>query len=388
MKETWVSDTNGVHTFTVSPGTYRLVETVVPEGYNTPAETTIEFNVTSEGKVYQAGQAVENSQDKPFVLTNTLGTTDVNISKQDSAGAELPGAQMKLTDASGTVIEQWESGTAPHKVTVNKGTAGNPAQYALHEEAAPNGYDVATDITFYVSSDGTVTQGTTKLESNAPVVMEDFALSEEHTVSLSKQDSAGNELSGATIELRDALGDVVESWVSDGSNHQVKVGPGTYTMVETAAPEGYEIATEITFTVAKDGTVTKDGETVAGNAPIVMVDNYATTSQDTNTPVPENPEDEPTNPDSEATAPEEPENGGEEVAPSEETANPEDQEAASEEAPESEEVPESEEATSTEGASETAQTGDAILPVAAVILVAAVGFVVALIARKRAGKRN
>jgi pilin isopeptide linkage protein len=97
------------------------------------------------------------------------------------------------------------------------------------------------------------------------------------TVKFSKQDVSGKELPGATIQLVDKDGKVVEEWISDGTVHDFTVEPGSYQIVEKAAPEGYKIATTISFTVAEDGTVTSNGTTVEGNAPIIMVDDVAET---------------------------------------------------------------------------------------------------------------
>ena len=53
-------------------------------------------------------------------------------------------------------------------------------------------------------------------------------------------------------------GNLVDSWVSTTEIHKVKLLPGTYTLSETIAPEGYILSTEtVTFTVKADGTVTK-----------------------------------------------------------------------------------------------------------------------------------
>jgi uncharacterized surface anchored protein len=107
------------------------------------------------------------------------------------------------------------------------------------------------------------------------------------TVKFSKQDVNGKELPGATIQLVDKDGKVVEEWISDGSVHDFTVEPGSYQIVETAAPEGYKIATTISFTVAEDGTVTANGTTVEGDAPIIMVDDVAETETPSTEPTTE-----------------------------------------------------------------------------------------------------
>ena len=85
---------------------------------------------------------------------------------------------------------------------------------------------------------------------------------------VSKTDIAdGKELEGATIQILDQDGNVVEEWVSGKEPHQINnLKPGVeYTLRETVAPEGYDITTDITFTIDEEGKVitkakvTKDG---------------------------------------------------------------------------------------------------------------------------------
>ena len=70
--------------------------------------------------------------------------------------------------------------------------------------------------------------------------------------------TSGAEIAGASLEVVDKDGNVIESWVSvQGESHVIKrliVGE-TYTLRETMAPYGYLIANEITFTVEDTGEV-------------------------------------------------------------------------------------------------------------------------------------
>ena len=77
-------------------------------------------------------------------------------------------------------------------------------------------------------------------------------------VTISKQDvTTKKELPGATLQIKDSNGNVVDSWVSGTTAHEVSLAPGTYTLVETIAPEGYDLSTEsVTFTVTNKGVTT------------------------------------------------------------------------------------------------------------------------------------
>ena len=72
-------------------------------------------------------------------------------------------------------------------------------------------------------------------------------------VQISKQDiTTGEELPGAKLQVIDRDGNVVEEWVSSSEPHFIEgklIAGKEYTLKETIAPEGYEIANEIKFTV-------------------------------------------------------------------------------------------------------------------------------------------
>ena len=80
-------------------------------------------------------------------------------------------------------------------------------------------------------------------------------------VRISKRDiTTGEELPGATLQIIDENGNVVEEWVSTNEPHMIEgklIAGKEYTLKEIIAPEGYEITNEIKFTVNADGTVTE-----------------------------------------------------------------------------------------------------------------------------------
>jgi TQXA domain-containing protein len=263
---TWVSD-GSTHEFSVLPGEYTLVEKAAPNGYKTA--TSIKVTVGTDGTIKKDGVTIDS--DAPIVMVDDADSSDKSFtfSKQDVNGNELKGATIELQDVGGNTVETWVSDGTTHTFTVA------PGEYTLVETATPEGYETATSIEVTVNTDGTIKQGKTTVSGNAPIVMVDEY--KKQSFKFSKQDVAGNELKGATIELRknDENGDVVEKWTSDGTTHTFNVDPGTYALVETATPDNYKIATTITVTVGTDGSIKKNGETVSGNAPIVMVDSYA-----------------------------------------------------------------------------------------------------------------
>lgn len=138
-------------------------------------------------------------------------------------------------------------------------------EFVVREIKAPKGY-ILSDKVYQVNitEDGQTVEITAE---NKPI-----------TVEFSKRDTDGNELKGAKLQIVDEKGNVIDEWTSDGTNHIVmKLKAGKYMLTEVATPDGYEIATDISFEVFEDGTVKAGNtETVAvsddGNPLIVMVD--------------------------------------------------------------------------------------------------------------------
>ena len=80
-------------------------------------------------------------------------------------------------------------------------------------------------------------------------------------VRISKRDiTTDEELPRAKLIIIDEDGNTVEEWVSTNEAHYIEgkliVGK-TYTLREITAPDGYEIANDIQFTVNEDGSVTE-----------------------------------------------------------------------------------------------------------------------------------
>ena len=138
-------------------------------------------------------------------------------------------------------------------------------KYIVKEIAAPTGYILSDEqYPVIISENGDVIE----------ITAENKAI----TVSISKADIYGNELTGASMQLIDENGDVIDEWTSDGENHIItNVPAGGYTLKEVAAPDGYVIATDISFTIDEYGNVTVEGveatsETEDGIPCVTMID--------------------------------------------------------------------------------------------------------------------
>lgn len=78
-------------------------------------------------------------------------------------------------------------------------------------------------------------------------------------VEISKQDATtGKELPGAKLSLKDAKGNVIDTWTSTEKPHYIEyLAVGDYILHEDMTPLGYEIANDVKFTVEETGEVQK-----------------------------------------------------------------------------------------------------------------------------------
>lgn len=257
--KTAISDETGYFELTEIPyGEYVICEIQAPDGY---IFSDKQYPVT----INEDGDTVEiTAENKPIT---------VEISKQDIYGSELADAEMQLVNENGEVVDEWVSDGTNHVISELK--AG---KYTLKETAAPDGYVIATDISFEVFEDGSVkvenVEATATTEDGHPLIV---MVDNTTKVEISKRDiTTDNELAGATLQIIDDKCNVVEEWVSTDKSHYIEaqlIAGKTYTLTETAAPDGYTIANSIDFTVNADGTVT----------PVVMYDETIPDTPDTPT---------------------------------------------------------------------------------------------------------
>ena len=240
---TAISDETGYFAFDEVPyGEYIVKEIEAPTGYILSEEGYL-MTISEDGEI--VGITAEN---KPITI---------EISKQDVYGEELSGAEMELINSDEETVEKWTSDGTNHVVT--ELPAGD---YTLKEIAAPDGYVIATDISFTVDVYGNVTvenvDAVAVSEDGNPLII---MVDDTTKVRISKQDiTTGEELPGAKLQVIDKNGDVIEEWTSTKEPHYLeavlKAGE-TYALHEVIAPDGYAIANDVKFTVNADGTVTE-----------------------------------------------------------------------------------------------------------------------------------
>jgi len=233
-------------------GQYTLVETQAPAGYQLPVAPDNRTEVNLDGTIFDENDVFDVS------IANQSKVGTLTIKKVDTqTGLPLPGV---ILTVSGPTIEGTENCLTDidGKCTIQADTV--VGTYTVHESTPPNGYLVAPDLKAVIDPSNAGT--------NATFTMRDSEVLSQ--LSVTKQDLAGNPLTGATFDL---LKDGTKFGSCDTaatSTCTVSDLPwGTYVWHETKAPDGYDLAPDsaaITINIVNAGsilpvTIVKDAPT-------------------------------------------------------------------------------------------------------------------------------
>ena len=230
-----VTDEKGQITFTADlpvDGKYYVKEIFAPDGFVT----------TEEVQEFTFEYAGEDQAEVSYDFTFENQPTTVELSKTDlTAGKELPGAHLKVTDSDGNKVDEWISTEESH--VIKELVVGK--EYTMTETKPADGYVTAESITFTVENTAEVQ----KHEMKDDVTK----------VEISKTDITGEtEIPGAKLTILDKDDQVVESWTSTEEAHYIEKLPiGKYTLREEQAPKGYLLTADVTFEVKDTGEVQK-----------------------------------------------------------------------------------------------------------------------------------
>jgi hypothetical protein len=207
-------------------------------------------------------------------------TAIVKIDKQDIYSVEVPGAELSITgkDSDGNAITfsentvdlgdnavltkgsgeeiGWISGNSPTMVVLTDG------EYVLHEVAAPEGYEVATDITFVIDN-GNVVSVNGESTSEAIIVMVDAAIV---TTTTELTTTTTEETTTTTTETK-TLNDDIENTTNPSMVGNDELDNTTTTTAEETTTTETE-STTTTETTASEITTTTTNATTTTTAKI------------------------------------------------------------------------------------------------------------------------
>ena len=207
--------------------TYILREEIAPDGYVKASE--IKFTIKNTNEIQKV----------------TMIDKIVEMTKEDIGGKEVEGAELKVVDKDGKIVDSWISTNEAHRI---KGLIEGES-YTLYEDYAPDGYVISNEVTFTVTTE----------KETQKVVMKD------KTVEVLKTDIDGNTIEGVTLSIISTkTKNIVDKWETTNEAHKVNglIEGQTYILREEKVIDGYVKATDIEFTVTSDKETQK----------IVMID--------------------------------------------------------------------------------------------------------------------
>lgn len=187
-----------------------------------------------------------------YTLFELLGTKAVSVVQT------LKGTSSQTTDAS---KDEWvlvstsvtdENG----KITFTGVDVG--VEYLIQEISEPSGYQISKDpilVKFVMQDDGSVKlttidngSGTASVDENGSVTWHEPRLK----VAVRLVDENGNVLNGGSLQMvSNADSSQVRTWTTDSEDELFSgelTGGNTYTIIETAVPDGYVATENVTFT--------------------------------------------------------------------------------------------------------------------------------------------
>ena len=286
----WITDDNDLEIDGLTTGDYIWREVNAPEGYvlAKPIEFTVkdgdiqdiemknfsvEFakNGNDGNKLLKGGEfQVTSTKTKQITDKWTSGEHVFDVTEDMKAklmaGETVSDMYVDIEDDSSTyyrisknegrddyrLLMQANGETKYYNIDINgdetthmiRGTVEDQ-EYVITELKSPDGYATAEPVTFK-----------TNKEQNLTVEMTDEITQFEF---YKKDITSQEELEGATLQIKDKNGNIVDEWVSGKTPHKISgltVGQ-TYTMIEVIAPVNYKIAQNKEFTVSDTGEVQK-----------------------------------------------------------------------------------------------------------------------------------
>lgn len=209
----------------------------------------------------------ENGKTYSYIINNQRFYSYLKVVKVDAiTGEAIPAAGIgfQIIDPQGQKLEWWGADTW---YTDGSGVMKLPCEleygrgYQAVEVVAPSGYVLADKPFLFdvLPENAAQEDGLTVITLTAP--------NSPTQISVAKVDYQGNFVPGATLQLLDKDGNVAAQWVTENTPHTLYGLPigAEYTLHEAAAPEGWLLAEDMTFTVqdtAEVQTITMEDERV------------------------------------------------------------------------------------------------------------------------------
>ena len=284
--------TTEVTTVTTLATSGSTTETSAGPTTTSTSETTTE--VTTDTTLATSGNTTETSAGPTTTSTNGTTTTAKTTVTTASASTETSAASTTTTAAGTTAETVTETSTTAASTVTTAETIVTTAATTTIEATT-----TTTEETTVETTTEETTEATTTTEETTTTIVTTTEQPDGYVIR--KCDVGGNEIGGASLNITDQSGNVIDQWVSEEGVSHVFAGiqPNTpYCLTETLAPADYLVAEPIYFQLNEDGTLVlfvgvslnEDGSWSVENAvvtanpdgrAIVMIDEYVGTETTT-----------------------------------------------------------------------------------------------------------
>lgn len=168
----------------------------------------------------------------------------------DESGKNIDGAGLRIVKGEGDhdTVEHWTSGQSPIEVSLSAG------KYIFENSSVTPGYKQAKPVSFEVNSEGTITGAddhVKTIDKKKVLVLE--AEKQDGKTFFGIKDKLGNYVTGAKLQIKVKGSETALHEWTTGSFYELR--PGDYVLLQSEAPEGYEKADSIEFTIDEHGKI-------------------------------------------------------------------------------------------------------------------------------------
>ena len=250
-----IVSTNQDQTVQLAFGNYILTEITAPDGYK--IAPSIEFTVSKDGKVKVDGNEVEKiiMKDQPIGKLMITKTVKGDLTKEQAeSSVKFEVTNNDSNDKKEYALSDFAYDGNSWKLELEENTGG----YTVKEVVSDvEGYTLK-ETTYTVGNDtesGKKVNVDIEKGETTTVAFENTYERTRYKVNIDKVDDSNEKLVGAKLQVLDETGNQVDIWTTDGTTHSLSLLPGTYTLHEVEAPEGYLTAEDIKFVVGNDGKI-------------------------------------------------------------------------------------------------------------------------------------